>query len=94
MSSGMGQLSDMNGCCPGYRISKTGLNVITRVFADELQGTDILINCMCPGWVKTDLGGEGATRDVSEGADTALWLAMLATGGPSGLFFRDREVIP
>lgn len=94
MSSGMGQLSDMNGCCPAYRISKTALNVITRVFADELRGSDILINSMCPGWVKTDLGGEEATREVSEGADTAIWLAMLTTGGPSGLFFRDREIIP
>ncbi len=94
VSSGMGQLSDMNGCCPGYRISKTALNVITRVIADELKDTDILINSLCPGWVKTDLGGDGATREVSEGADTAIWLAMLPTGGPSGLFFRDRQVIP
>ncbi len=94
MSSGMGQLSDMNGCCPAYRISKTAINVVTRIFADELKGSDILINSMCPGWVKTDMGGEDATRDVAEGADTAVWLAMLDTGGPSGLFFRDREIIP
>jgi NAD(P)-dependent dehydrogenase (short-subunit alcohol dehydrogenase family) len=44
VSSGMGQLSDMNGCCPGYRLSKTALNAVTRIFADELQGTDIRVN--------------------------------------------------
>ncbi len=94
ISSGMGQLSDMNGCCPGYRISKTGVNVITRILADELQDENILINSMCPGWVKTDLGGPGATRELAEGADTAIWLATLPDDGPSGLFFRDRTPIP
>lgn len=94
MSSGMGQLADMNGCCPGYRISKTSLNVITRVFADELQGNNILINSMCPGWVKTDMGGPHATRAIPEGADTAVWLATLPDGGPSGGYFRDRAPIP
>ncbi len=94
LSSGMGQLSDMNGCCPGYRISKAGVNVITRILADELQGENILVNSMCPGWVKTDMGGPGATRELPEGADTAVWLATLPDDGPSGLFFRDRTPIP
>ena len=94
LSSGMGQLSDMNGCCPGYRISKTSVNVITRVIADELGDNNILINSMCPGWVKTDMGGAGATRELADGADTAIWLATLPDKSPSGLFFRDREPIP
>lgn len=94
LSSGMGQLSDMNGCCPGYRISKAAVNVITRVIADELKGSNILVNSMCPGWVKTDMGGPGATREIPEGADTAVWLATLPDNGPSGLFFRDRKPIP
>ena len=93
LASGMAQLSDMNGCCPGYRISKTAINVITRILADELKDTNILINSMCPGWVKTDMGGPGATREIPDGADTAVWLATLPDKGPSGLFFRDREPI-
>jgi len=94
LSSGMGQLSEMNGGCPGYRTSKTALNALTRLLADELKGTEVLINSMCPGWVRTDMGGANATRDVKEGADTAIWLARLPKGGPSGGFFRDRQPIP
>jgi len=60
VSSGMGQLSEMNGCCPGYRLSKTALNAVTRIFADELKDTGIKINSVCPGWVRTDMGGEEA----------------------------------
>lgn len=94
LSSGMGQLSDMNGCCPGYRFSKVALNALTRSLADELRGTDIKINSVCPGWVRTDMGGRGATRSVEEGADTIVWLATLPDDGPSGGFFRDRQPIP
>jgi NAD(P)-dependent dehydrogenase (short-subunit alcohol dehydrogenase family) len=93
MSSGMGQLTDMNGGFPAYRISKTTINALTRILSDELRGTNILVNSMCPGWVKTDMGGAGATRSVEEGADTAVWLATLPDGGPSGKFFRDRKQI-
>jgi len=94
MSSGMGQLSDMNGGCPAYRTSKTALNALTRLFADELKDTNVLINSMCPGWVRTDMGGPNATRNVEEGADTIIWLATLPDGGPSGGFFRERQPIP
>lgn len=90
LSSGMGQLSEMNGGCPGYRISKTGLNAVTRILADELRNDNILINSMCPGWVKTEMGGPDAPRTVEEGADTALWLATLPDDGPRGGFFRNR----
>lgn len=92
LSSGMGQLTHMNGHCPGYRISKTGINVLTRILADELKDHNILVNSMCPGWVKTEMGGPGATRELPEGADTAVWLATLPDGGPSGKFFRDRKI--
>ena len=90
-SSGMGQLTHMNGGCPAYRISKTSINALTRILADELKDENILVNSMCPGWVKTDMGGAGATRELPEGADTAVWLATLPDGGPSGGFFRDRK---
>lgn len=94
MSSGMGQLTHMNGGYPAYRFSKTALNTLTRILNDELLEHNILINSMCPGWVKTDMGGPGATRSIEEGADTAVWLATLPDKGPRGQFFRDRKEIP
>lgn len=94
ISSGMGQLSDMNGCCPGYRLSKTALNAVTRIFHDELQGTGVKINSVCPGWVRTDMGGREAERNVQEGAQGVVWLATLPDDGPSGGFFRDGQPIP
>ncbi|MGK7875684.1 MAG: SDR family oxidoreductase [Xenococcaceae cyanobacterium] len=91
VSSGMGQLSDMNGRYPGYRISKTALNALTRILADELKETNILVNSVCPGWVKTDMGGPNALRTPSQGVDTIVWLATLPDGGSTGGFFRDRQ---
>lgn len=94
MASGLGQLADMGTGTPAYRVSKTALNVLTRMLAQELQGTNILVNSVCPGWVRTDMGGPDAPRTVAEGADTAVWLALLPDGGPTGGFFRDRQPIP
>ena len=94
VSSGMGQLSDMGVGSPAYRISKTALNALTRILAASLGDSGILVNSMCPGWVKTDMGGPTAPRTVEQGADTAVWLATLPDGGPTGGFFRDRKPIP
>jgi NAD(P)-dependent dehydrogenase (short-subunit alcohol dehydrogenase family) len=94
VSSGAGQLSDMNGGYPGYRLSKTALNALTRILAQEEGPNGVLVNSMCPGWVRTDMGGSAAPRSVAEGADTAVWLATLPDGGPTGGFFRDRAPIP
>jgi NAD(P)-dependent dehydrogenase (short-subunit alcohol dehydrogenase family) len=94
VSSGQGQLSDMGSGTPAYRVSKTALNALTRTLAAELKGSGVLVNAMCPGWVKTDMGGSSAPRTVEQGADTALWLATLPDDGPSGGFFRDRKPIP
>lgn len=93
VSSGMGQLSDMEGGYTGYRLSKTALNALTRIFANELQDTNILINSVCPGWVKTDMGGADAPRTLEEGVDTIVWLATLPDSGATGGFFRDRKPI-
>lgn len=94
MSSGLGQLSEMGAGTPAYRVSKTSLNVVTRTLAAELTGTNVLVNSMCPGWVRTDMGGASAPRSIEQGADTAVWLATLPDGGPNGDFFRDRKPIP
>jgi NAD(P)-dependent dehydrogenase (short-subunit alcohol dehydrogenase family) len=94
LSSGMGQLSDMGSGSPAYRMSKTALNALTRMLADSLRGSKILVNSMCPGWVRTDMGGANAPRPVEQGADTAVWLATLPDDGPTGGLFRDREPIP
>ncbi|MBD2164831.1 SDR family oxidoreductase [Calothrix membranacea FACHB-236] len=93
VSSGMGQLTHMGGGSPAYRISKTALNAVTRIFASELQGTNILVNSVCPGWVKTDMGGANAPRTLEQGADTIVWLATLPDNSPTGEFFRDRQTI-
>jgi NAD(P)-dependent dehydrogenase (short-subunit alcohol dehydrogenase family) len=93
VSSGMGQLADMGSGDPGYRISKTALNAVTRIFAAECRGTNVLVNSVCPGWVRTEMGGPRAPRTIQKGADTIVWLATLPDGSPSGGFFRDRELI-
>jgi NAD(P)-dependent dehydrogenase (short-subunit alcohol dehydrogenase family) len=94
LSTGMGQLSDMQGGHAPYRISKTGINALTRILAAELRADGILVNSVCPGWVQTDMGTGAAPRTLEEGADTAVWLATLLDDGPTGGFFRDREPIP
>jgi NAD(P)-dependent dehydrogenase (short-subunit alcohol dehydrogenase family) len=91
LSSGLGQLEDMGDGTPAYRASKTALNALTRMFAAATKGEGILVNAMCPGWVRTDMGGPGASRGVEKGAQTATWLATLPEDGPSGGFFRDRQ---
>ncbi|HRF61617.1 MAG TPA: SDR family oxidoreductase [Candidatus Competibacter sp.] len=94
VSSGMGQLSEMEGKSPAYRISKTALNALTRILAAEARGFNILVNSVCPGWVRTDMGGPNAERTVEQGASGIVWAATLPDDGPSGGFFRDGQPIP
>ena len=94
VSSGMGSFADgLDGGHPAYRVSKAALNALTKNLAHELAGSGVLANAMCPGWVKTRMGGTGAPRTVEQGADTALFLATLPADGPTGRFFRDRQEI-
>lgn len=93
LSSGMGQLEDMDDGNAAYRASKTALNALTRMVATATRGKGILVNSMCPGWVRTDMGGPDATRSVQKGAETAIWLATLPADGPTGEFFRDKSAI-
>jgi NAD(P)-dependent dehydrogenase (short-subunit alcohol dehydrogenase family) len=93
VSTGLASLEDMGGGSPGYRVSKTALNVLTRILASELRGSGILVNAVNPGWVQTDMGGSGATRTVEEGAEALVWAATLPNNGPNGGFFREREPV-
>jgi NAD(P)-dependent dehydrogenase (short-subunit alcohol dehydrogenase family) len=94
ISSGLGQISQMGEGSPAYRVSKAALNAFTVTLAAEVKANGILVNSMSPGWVRTDMGGPEAPRTLEEGADTAVWLALLPTSGPTGKFFRDRKPIP
>jgi len=94
LSSGAGQLSDMRSGFPAYRMSKTALNALTRITAAELASTNIKVNAVCPGWVRTEMGGAQAERPVEVGAETPVWLATLPEDGPTGGFFRDKRLIP
>ena len=94
VSSGAGQLSDMGTWAPAYSISKTALNGVTSQFAAALAGSNIAVNSVCPGWVKTDMGGSEATRSVEEGADSIVWLATESPQSMTGLFIKDRKPIP
>ena len=94
LSSSMGALSEMGAGYIAYRLSKAGINVITKVLAAETEGMGILVNSLDPGWVQTAMGGPRAPRTLDQGADTIAWLATLPDNGPTGLFFRDRKPIP
>jgi NAD(P)-dependent dehydrogenase (short-subunit alcohol dehydrogenase family) len=95
VSSGMGALGEgMSGGAPSYRVSKTGLNGLTTYLHGEYADQGLVANSVCPGWVRTEMGGEGASRPVEQGAETPVWLARFAPGAPGGRFWRDREPIP
>ena len=72
----------------GYRVSKIALNALVRVWAPALEARQIIINAVCPGWVRTDMGGRGASRSVEKGAASIVWAAT-RVGEPTGGFFRD-----
>jgi NAD(P)-dependent dehydrogenase (short-subunit alcohol dehydrogenase family) len=93
VSSGGGQLTGgADGWSPAYCISKTALNGVTSQLAAALP--KFAVNSVCPGWVRTDMGGQGASRSVEEGADTIVWLAADAQQKLTGKCLRDRKEIP
>ncbi len=77
---------------PIYATSKTTLNAITRHLAPELHDRKIKVNAVHPGWVKTDMGGNGAERDAAKGAETPVWLATEVE--ETGKFWCDKSEIP
>jgi NAD(P)-dependent dehydrogenase (short-subunit alcohol dehydrogenase family) len=94
ISSGNGQLEGISENVPSYSLSKLALNGATILLARALEPAGIAVYAMCPGWVKTDMGGPSAPRTPAEGADTAIWLATAADISQSGEFFRDRTQQP
>ena len=93
VSSGAGSLNDMTAGTPAYSASKAALNVLTIQLAEKLKEYGIKVNAVCPGWVRTDMGGQSAPRSVEEGARGIVWAAALENDGPTGGFFRDGKPI-
>lgn len=94
VSSGYGQLDGLSHGAPSYCLSKFALNGVTLMLSQAGESNRIAVNSVCPGWVRTDMGGANATRSVAEGADTIVWLAAEAPSELTGKFFRDRSEIP
>jgi NAD(P)-dependent dehydrogenase (short-subunit alcohol dehydrogenase family) len=93
VSSGGGQLTGgADSWAPAYCISKTALNGVTVQLAAALP--NLAVNSVCPGWVRTDMGGKDATRSIAEGAAGIVWLATDAPQSETGKFWKDRKVIP
>ncbi|MEK6780333.1 MAG: SDR family NAD(P)-dependent oxidoreductase [Bacteroidota bacterium] len=93
ISSGMGEMASLNhGGYGAYRLSKAALNSFTMLLASELVDTKLKAFSMCPGWVKTEMGGKNAPRSLEKGAETAIWLAT-EKNVVSGKFYRDKKVI-
>jgi NAD(P)-dependent dehydrogenase (short-subunit alcohol dehydrogenase family) len=93
VSSGMGELNSLTTTATSYSLSKLALNGATIMLSQSLKPKNIAINTMCPGWVRTDMGGNAAPRSPEQGADTAIWLATEASHSESGKFWRGREAV-
>ena len=76
-----------------YSVSKVALNALTRILARDLEPRGISVNSVCPGWVRTDMGGRGAPRSIPVGARSIVLAAMLP-GDATGGFYRDGKKIP
>jgi NAD(P)-dependent dehydrogenase (short-subunit alcohol dehydrogenase family) len=94
VSSGYGQIEGLSAGVPSYCLSKLALDGATIMLAEALRSKNVAVNAMCPGWVRTEMGGPTAPRSVEQGADTAVWLADEAPHELTGGFFRDRQPIP
>jgi len=77
-----------------YGVSKVGVSMLTRILARDNKIEGALINCCCPGWVKTDMAGDKAPLTPAQGAETPVHLALLPEGSPNGKHWKDKEVQP
>lgn len=94
VTSEAGSLASMGSSMPIYAISKAALNAMTRVLASQVRNSNIKINAICPGWVRSDMGGPNAPRSLLVGAAGVVWAALLPDNGPSGSFYRDQKPLP
>ncbi len=94
VSSASGSFVESWPGTPAYAVTKAGLNMLTLKLSADLASDKILVNAVCPGWVRTRMGGQEAPRSVEEGARSILWAALLPDDGPTGGFFRDGERLP
>lgn len=93
VSSGYGAMSEMGGYVAAYRISKAALNALTLILANELRDGNIKVNAVCPGWVRTDMGGGMAPISPEAAAKDIVHFALVDAKGPTGSFFRHKKPI-
>ena len=93
ISSGMGQLDEMEGGSLAYRLSKTSLNALSKILSVELKQREISVNAICPGWVQTDMGGSNASLTVKESTEKIVAFAMHEEF-PNGKFLRHGKILP
>jgi NAD(P)-dependent dehydrogenase (short-subunit alcohol dehydrogenase family) len=94
VSSEAASMHRMTGTAAAYRVSKVALNGFTRILASQLKPDGILVNAVCPGWVRTDMGGPDALRSLEDGAASIVWAARLDDDGPTGGFYQDGKELP
>lgn len=94
ITSHLGSISTMADTNVAYRVSKAGLNALTRILAAELQGTNILVNAASPGRISTRMAAGKTDRTPEQATDTPVWLATLPNDGSTGGLFHDRQPLP
>jgi NAD(P)-dependent dehydrogenase (short-subunit alcohol dehydrogenase family) len=94
VSSEAGSMQRMTGVAAAYRVSKAALNAFTRCLAAQVRMDGVLVNAVCPGWVRSDMGGPDAARSLEEGAASVMWAVTLDDDGPSGGYFQDGKPLP